>query len=300
MPSRRILIAVVSLLVLGALTPAASSAANLSASFTKRLGVNEYGDIAVVGNSLLTCQAGTACTSALDAALTTPASGFANNDFTMRNVDVDSDASTFNSSGATLTLPSEAQVIFAGLYWSGRTTTGSGGAAPPAVANKKTVKFATPGSSAYATVTAPGTAWTTNDAYQHFADVTSLVRAAGTGVYRVADVQAGLGKDRYAGWSLVVAYFFAEAFPPRNLTVFDGFETINSANPALAADHHGVGLSRAPPRGGPGLRSKVGIVVYEGDRADRQGHRHLQGQALTDSEGAAAANNAFNSTDLPR
>ena len=138
MSPRTVLIAVVSLLVLGAVAPASSQAANLSASFSKRLGINEYGDIAITGNTLLTCQTGTACTSALDAALTTPGSGFANNDFTMRNADVDGDASTFNSSSATLTLPSEAQVIFAGLYWSGRTTTGSGGAAPPAVANKRT------------------------------------------------------------------------------------------------------------------------------------------------------------------
>ena len=287
MPSRRILIAVVLLLVLGALTPAASSAANLSASFTKRLGVNEYGDIAVVGNSLLTCQAGTACTSALDAALTTPASGFANNDFTMRNVDVDSDASTFNSSGATLTLPSEAQVIFAGLYWSGRTTTGSGGAAPPAVANKKTVKFATPGSSAYATVTAPGTAWTTNDAYQHFADVTSLVRAAGTGVYRVANVQAATGADRYAGWSLVVAYSDPDSIP-RNLTIFDGIAGINSGDSVeITASGFTTTTSGA-------VRTSLGVVAYEGDMGIGGDSFKLQGTTLSDAVNPAT--DFFNSS----
>ena len=277
----------VSLLVLGALTPAASSAANLSASFTKRLGVNEYGDIAVVGNPLLTCQAGTACTSALDAALTTPASGFANNDFTMRNVDVDSDASTFNSSGATLTLPSEAQVIFAGLYWSGRTTTGSGGAAPPAVANKKTVKFANaPGSSAYATVTAPGTAWTTTDATST-SPTSPRSCAAGTGVYRVANVQAATGADRYAGWSLVVAYSDPDSIP-RNLTIFDGIAGINSGDSVeITASGFTTTTSGA-------VRTSLGVVAYEGDMGIGGDSFKLQGTTLSDAVNPAT--DFFNSS----
>ena len=49
--------------------------------------------------------------------------------------------------------------------------------------------------------------WTIDgDAYQQYENVTAAVKAAGSGVYTVADVQAGTGQDRYAGWSLVVAY----------------------------------------------------------------------------------------------
>ena len=39
----------------------------------------------------------------------------------MTYVDVDSDATTFNSSRATLDLPAGAQVLAAFLYWGGRT-----------------------------------------------------------------------------------------------------------------------------------------------------------------------------------
>ena len=51
--------------------------------------------------------------------------------------------------------------------------------------------------------------------------------AAGAGTYSVANVQAGTGGDRYAGWTLVVAYEDLTQ-PPRNLTVDDGFITVSS------------------------------------------------------------------------
>ena len=37
-------------------------------------------------------------------------------------------------------------------------------------------------------------------------DVTAAVQAAGNGTYWVGDIPAATGEDRYAGWSLVVAY----------------------------------------------------------------------------------------------
>ena len=66
--------------------------------------------------------------------------------------------------------------------------------------------------------------------YQAFADVTSLVQAGGGGSYTIANVQAGTGADRHAGWSLVVAYQDISQ-PARNLTIFDGFAQV-----ALGAD----------------------------------------------------------------
>ena len=44
-----------------------------------------------------------------------------------------------------------------------------------------------------------------------------MVQAAGAGTYAVGNVQAGTGGDRYAGWTLVVAYEDPSQ-PPRNLT----------------------------------------------------------------------------------
>ena len=65
--------------------------------------------------------------------------------------------------------------------------------------------------------------------YESFADVTSRVAAAGSGTYTVANVQASAGPTSYAGWALVVAYQ-APGLPLRNLTVFDGYASINSGD----------------------------------------------------------------------
>ena len=81
----------------------------------------------------------------------------------------------------------------------------------------------------------------------------------------MADVQAGTGKDRYAGWSLVVAYRDTAA-PVRNLSVFDGFDTVSSSRPQVDVKVEGF---RTPKIGS--VRSDVGFVAYEGDRgSDRR------------------------------
>ncbi|MGI8696013.1 MAG: hypothetical protein ACR2JQ_05115, partial [Mycobacteriales bacterium] len=41
---------------------------------------------------------------------------------------------------------------------------------------------------------------------------------------------AGTGPDRYAAWTLVVAYR-SPSLPLRDLTIFNGFDIINSASP---------------------------------------------------------------------
>ena len=61
--------------------------------------------------------------------------------------------------------------------------------------------------------------------YQAFADVTSKVTAGGDGVYKLADIQSTDGKNRWAGWALVIAYEDASQ-PTRNLTVYDGFGVV--------------------------------------------------------------------------
>jgi uncharacterized repeat protein (TIGR01451 family) len=183
----------------------------------------------------------------------------------MRFVDVDADAATFNSSRADIVLPADASILFAGLYWGANTRAGaSGGQAAPDTSAKNTVRFATP-TSGYVTVTAnrvdEGTATSQVGAYQAFADVTGLVSAGGAGAYTTANVQTGRGLDRYAGWSLVVAYHSPSA-SPRNMTVFDGLETVNSGDPPHEFSVSGF---RTPPFGP--VRSTLGFVGYEGDRS---------------------------------
>ena len=213
--------------------------------YTKRFpatgDLNTAGDIAIVGNTLMTCPAADSrCAGA-------QAGGNLNdNTFNMTYVDVDADAATFDSTSAVLTLPAGGEVLFAGLYWGADTSNGgaAGGAAPapvpptaaaPNAALRGQVAFRTPASGAYAAITA--TQIDTNDAalggqtgtrYQGFADVTSLVQAGGAGTYTVANVQAGTGADRYAGWSLVVVRTDPAA-DLRNLTVFDGYQSVSGS-----------------------------------------------------------------------
>jgi hypothetical protein len=145
-------------------------------------------------------------------------------------VDADGNASTFNSSSSQLSLPSDATVLWAGLYWGARTAAGVGGAA--ATGNPKTMLLQVPGASSYQTITSQQAfgPLAGDSAYQQFADVTSFVQAAGAGTYWGANVAAATGQDRYAGWSLAVVYR-SPSLPLRNLTVFDGFTAVGSGAP---------------------------------------------------------------------
>ena len=131
--------------------------------------------------------------------------------------------------------------------------------------------------------------------YQSFADVTSLVQAAGSGTYTVANVQAALRDANgnlpymgsYAGWSLVVAYSDPAA-PERNLTVFDGYAVQQSNDPNLNIPISGF---VAPPKGA--VNAEIGVVAYEGDLGTTGDSMALNGKQLSDA--ANPANNFFNS-----
>src|SRR4029453_2667828 len=118
-----------------------------------------------------------------------------------------------------------------GLYWGADTSAGTNGSAAPTPANRGQIRFSVP-SGAYQTVTATqvdaATAAGQSTRYSAFLAVTTRVQAGGAGTYRVADIQAGTGGDRYAGWLLVVVVRDI-AQPLRNLTVFDGYQVVNSA-----------------------------------------------------------------------
>ena len=271
--------------------------------FTPRFSTNADGDIAIIGNTLETA-------STVNNAGRTPADVTAaqngtgpnvnNNNWNMAYVDVDNDPTTFNSSQATLTLPTGANVLFAGLYWGSVTTT------PAQAAARNTVKFSTPASGGYVSLTgtllggsvigsADFTGTPQGSIYQSFADVTSLVQAAGSGTYTVANVQAALRDSNgnlpymgsYAGWSLVVAYS-APSLPERNLTVFDGYAVQQSNDPNLNIPISGF---VAPPKGA--VNAEIGVVAYEGDLGTTGDSMALNGKQLSDA--ANPANNFFNS-----
>ncbi|MEA2389938.1 MAG: large repetitive protein [Solirubrobacteraceae bacterium] len=276
---RLLIFALAALVLAGILAPTASA----DRAFSTRYSTNDQGDVAYVANTLMTCPASANCTGAQAGTNT-----FTNGDFTMANVDVDADATTFNSSRSDLSLPAGATVLFAGLYWGADTSAGTNGAAAPNAAIKNTVKFGRPGLAGYTTVTASrvdtDAAQTTR--YQSFADVTANLQAGGSGTYAVANVQAGTGADRYAGWSLVVAYHDANS-RERNLRIYDGFQPVSSGTSTITLDN-----ILTPALGT--VNAKLGMLSWEGDFGFATESATLNGTTLTDA--ANPSNNFFNST----
>jgi uncharacterized repeat protein (TIGR01451 family) len=268
------------LFVLGLASPALADRA-----FTPRFSTSANGDIAIVGNTLETCQATVAdCANARAGA----GSLLNNNNFAMTRVNVES--TPLDSSSARLSLPAGARVLFAGLYYGARTNAGTGGKAAPdtSIAGLGRVELRPPGAAGFERLTAAvDQSSEVTGAYSAFANVTSQVQRAGAGVYAVANVQSATGEDRYAGWALVVA-FEAAGEPPRNLTVFDGLQSVTQSKPAVTIPVSGF----QTPLSGP-VRTKLGFVAYEGDRGLTGDSATLDGKPLSDR--VTPANNFFNS-----
>src|ERR1700727_3879451 len=118
-----------------------------------RFSANTNGNITFAANTLMVCQAtASGCT----AARNTPAisSGTSNpldnNSYNMAYVNTApgtvGGVATFDSSSATLSLPSTATVLFAGLYWGADTSAGAGGGvAAPNAAARNQLGFLPPG-----------------------------------------------------------------------------------------------------------------------------------------------------------
>lgn len=259
--------------------------------FTVAFHTQDNGAIALSGNSLLTCpdpapgcanaRAGSGSGAALN-----------NNGYNMQYIDADTDASTYESSGSDVNLPADATVLHARLYWSARAQAGSGGGAGPRGSIDQML-LRPPGSPTYQTVTATTvdqiSAAGSGQAYQAYADVTPAVRSAGAGTYFGANVAAGTGQDRYAARTLVVVYR-SPSLPLRDLTIFHGFDIINSASPT---DDIPISGFVTPPSGA--VRVRLGVVAYEGDLGSDGDSFKLNGTPVTDA--ASPLTNLFNSTN---
>ncbi len=242
----------------------------------------DRGDFVQAGNASLSCN--TAVLGCADARNRVGAS-LSNNGWNMVQVDSDADLTTFNSSDASVSIPPAATVMWAGLYWGADTSAGAGGTVAPNSSDVSTVKFTTPVGGSNVTAAAITRDIVATTKYQGFADVTNLVRAAGSGTYTVANIQAGTGIDRYAGWSLVVAYRDA-SLPVRTLYAFDGLRRVASGTPVVT---HLSGF-----RFTSGGRAVLGVTTYEGD-AGVSGDSFKVG-ATTISNGTNPATDTFNSS----
>ena len=271
------------LVVISSLLLAVAGPAAADRPFSPRFTQNVQGAITFAANTVMTCPDSD---SRCPAAQAGTGSTLNNNQFNMRYVDIDGDPATFNSSSAVLTIPSGAQVLFAGLYYDGQTTAGVGGTAAPTPSARGTVRLRVPGLLGFQTLTA-SVDNSTSGKYAAFVDITDQVTGAGSGSYTVGNVQTGTGEDRGGGWAIVVAYRDPSE-PARNLTIFDGLETVSQGETKT------IGVTGfQTPASGP-VRTNVGFVTYEGDRGSTGDSATLNGTVL--SSATNPANNFFNSS----
>ncbi|MBU6204503.1 MAG: T9SS type A sorting domain-containing protein [Bacteroidetes bacterium] len=246
------------------------------------------GDFTMIGNTNLTLQ------------------NYSNTDINSNNimilVDSDANPSTVNSSSSTLTFstenganPSCSKVLFAGLYWTGRTDDNVN------ELQKRSVKFRGPGQTNYTTYIAssnninyPGD----NNMYVAFAEVTTQVQESGLGEYWVADMALTTGNGGptgyYGGWGLVVVYENSK-MKKRDITVFDGYAYVVG----------GVAQWELPVSGftsalNGNVNTKLGLIAGEGDVSILGDKFEIQKLNTLDylllSHGGNAETNFFNSS----
>ncbi|TDR16878.1 Ig-like domain-containing protein, partial [Marinicella litoralis] len=226
--------------------------------FGERASFNVNGNVTLVGNTLFTCAAGGDC--AQVQAGTTPGL----NGRAMIFVDVDPSApgSFANSSTADLNLPAGSTVLYAGLYWGGR----SG----ETTASRGTIYMKPPGVGAtWNTVTATQIDTFVTDGavgsrpYQAFANVTTQVAAAGNGTYSVGGMTAATGNDGtgfYGGWALAILYEDNNQTFKR-LNLFDGAQRVSGITTVS------VNVTGLVTPTTAGFETNVGALVWEGDNS---------------------------------
>ena len=255
--------------------------------FTPRFNDDLKGDIVLIGNNIL----GPGNAPFND-------NNVYNHNVDMIHIDIDGDASTFNSSSADLEIPNPNcyKIRYVGLYW-GAVTNGD----DPIT----TVKFKGP-SGAYNDITgsviyeANGTATGDSFPYSCYADVTSIVRDLDSklGTYTVANVSSAEGEtstfDPYngtgysAGWSLFIVYE-DPTLPGKSITSFDGFSAISSS---VNLDIPVSGF-RTVPAPSP-VRANFAFATLEGDKPIPNDRLRINGTPLSAAD--RPANNFFNSS----
>ena len=264
---------------------AATGVAQANRAFATRYSATERGSILQAGNSSLTCARRTSCTNAR------AGSGSSGNDeFTMTNVDVDSSSATFNSTRAQLTLPVgrhgrlRRPVLGRGHLGGHRRR---GGAHPDPQQ---------PGAVHDAGGELDDADGLGHRHGHHVLDALPGLRerhleraSSGSGTYTVGNVQAGTGRNRYAGWGLVVAYRLASE-TLRRLVVYDGYVPMSAGTTPSAS----VTLSDFVTPGTGTVRGRLGLLAYEGDRQLTGESATLENRALTDA--ANPTTNLFNSS----
>lgn len=261
--------------------------AQVVTSFSIRYQNTTNGNITLVGNTLM-------CAVSMGTCNTTQMNNpNANNNQNMIFINADPANPTWpsgrgGSSSATLSLPTGAQVLWAGLYWGARVD--------PSTSGRNQISIKPPGASAYQSLTGTLLGTITNQGtdttrpYTAFADVTSLVQTSGSGPYWVGGILAATGNDSlgfYAGWSLVVVYRLSSE-PLRNLTIYDGLASVSNGNNVTITPSGFL----TPYTGS--FTAYLGAVAFEGDGGITGDQLVLNEVALSDAQNPS--DNFFNSS----
>ncbi|MFD8495576.1 CARDB domain-containing protein [Amycolatopsis sp. NPDC059657] len=212
-----------------------------------------------------------------------------NDNFFMQWSDVDSDAGTFNSSSASVTIPPGAKITFARLNWAGNT--GVYNYAPnvplatkmcqdrlnrtPAVlpqgkpADQKVRLTVGDGAAADLSPVGytedPSNSYSGGQYYSAYADVTGQFAKAPTGSplnLTVGNVWAPKGFNCMGGWSIDLVYAYPQRNPDhapnkREVFVYNGHVRQNSSDPTTTTTITGFRAAAAD--------AHVGVTAYEGD-----------------------------------
>ncbi len=291
MPRKVVLLGFAVMLALAAMPAPAAWAER---ALTPRYEISTRGDLAVAANTLLSCPASATCT--LARAGTSSNTNHRNASWAMAYVDIDSDAATINSSEAQLAIPAGATVAFAGLYWSADTSGGIAGAGAPSPAFRGTAQLDTPAAGGYSAVTASvvDDSGVVSTRYQAYADVTAQVTAGGSGTYRVGNVQAGTGSDRWGGWYLAVVYRQPSVATVRRLAVYDGLQTLPGSAPAVNSYQLTLANFVASNQYTGTVRGRLGLASGESELGYQTETLTLNATNLTDA--ANPAGNQFNAS----
>ena len=243
------------------------------------------GNLSTAGTSVLTCSTtqGTYATSCASAR-SRSATRLNNDDYQMVNIKAPfaglAEASYFNASSGSVVIPAGASIIHATLFWGGSMRVNPGDTPAVDSAAKGQVLFARPNDNCAATICTVSAqaadiyqinATTSLGPYRASADITDKLTQPNLGwvvngphqslTVSVANIQTTLGRDKAAGWGVIVVYQDAKSSPHHirilkgmaqesiiedDLFSFDGFQTANAGN----------------------VLSEVALVSFDGDASN--------------------------------
>jgi uncharacterized repeat protein (TIGR01451 family) len=217
----------------------------------------------------------------------------------MKYVDIDGDANTLNSSMATLEISNSGEntadqncstVLFAGLYWTGKSNDSneSFSVTKNTVTknyNKKAISLKGPGASDYTIISAkpsgvnseirfPGNAQ--SGIFIGYQEVTDYVKTHGPGAYTVADIALVEGTNNNpglsGGWVMIVIYENS-LMKSRAVTLFDGYAFVNGQKPAvlfpfgngIQGEFGNINISGFTTVATGQVNMKLGVMAAEGD-----------------------------------